>query len=414
MNTSFSEAEITGERHGTGVSLQAKPPQEDAPAILLVDDQPENLVALEAILDGMGHKLLQASSGREALRHLLHKDVALVLLDVRMPTMDGFETARLIRERKRSRTTPIIFLTAATTSDEMVSEGYSAGGVDYIVKPFVPEILKAKIEVFLNLATVRRNLEHEVERRRAAEKELENAAANLRSRAAELEVANQELEAFAYSASHDLRTPLRHIIGFVHLLQEEAEAKEDLTHFLDKIAQSTVKMNGLLDDLIAFGKVSREQMSTASVDLEALLEEVIKGLEPEIRNRHIIWRRSRLPVVIGDPAMLRQVLVNILTNALKYTIHSDPAEIEIGHRIEADEAIFFIRDNGAGFDMQFADKLFKVFQRLHREAEFAGTGIGLANVHRIVQRHGGRVWGEGKVGRGATFHVALRLAGAAH
>lgn len=413
MNPIVLEPENTAAEARAETVPRPEPSGQDRLVILLVDDQLENLAALEAILQGPRHSLLRASSGREALRYLLHQDVALVLLDVRMPVMDGFETARLIRERERSKATPIIFLTAANDGGEKEFEGYSAGGVDYIVKPFIPEILRAKVEVFLNLATARRQLEEEIGRRRLAEKKLERVAKRLRRRAAELEAANEELEAFAYSASHDLRAPLRHISGFVNMLREEPEETSDEgpAPYLERIAESADKMNRLLDDLLAFSKVGRAEMSMAPVDLESLLEEVIEGLEPETRDRSIIWRRARLPVVIGDRAMLRQVLVNLLSNALKYTIHSDPAEIGIGHHVAGSKATIFIRDNGAGFNMKYSKKLFKVFQRLHLGSEFDGTGIGLANVQRIIERHGGRVWGEGRIGNGATFRFSLPLAG---
>lgn len=377
--------------------------------ILLVDDQPENLLALEAILENSGHNLIRATSGREALRHILKRDVALVLLDVRMPRMNGFETARLIRERERSKAVPIIFLTAANNSEEMVFEGYSAGGVDYIVKPFVPEILRAKVDVFLNLAAARKKLEQEVVLRRAAEKELARSAARLRARAAELEAANQELEAFAYSASHDLRGPLRHINGFARILSEMAAPQmDDISQsFLGRIARSAQKMGQLLDDLLAFSKMGREEMSNATIDLNHVLDEVLRTIEPETSGRNIIWRRAELPPVVGDRAMLRQVLWNLLGNAVKYTLYRDPAEIEIGHQAAEHEVVIFVRDNGAGFDMAHADKLFKVFQRLHKESDFEGTGIGLANVQRIVHRHGGRIWAQAKPDQGATFFVAL-------
>lgn len=379
------------------------------PKILLVDDRPQNLLALEAILGDMGHNLIRARSGREALRYLLYHDVALVLLDVRMPVMNGFETARLIRQREKSKTTPIIFLTAATGDQEMVSEGYSAGGVDYIVKPFIPEILRAKVEVFLNLAAARRSLEEEVTRRREAEKQLEASAEGLRLRAIELQSANQELAAFAYSASHDLRAPLRHIDGFCRLLTEGAGEMLDAEHrqYLDHIARSAGRMGRLLDHLIDLSKAGRAEMFTTAVDLNSLLDEVLEGLEPELTTRNIVWEKCSLPTVVGDEAMLRQVLVNLVSNSLKYTIRKDPANIAVGYRLNPDEAIIFIRDNGAGFDMKHAGKLFKVFQRLHTEREFKGSGIGLAIVQRIVQRHGGRVWGEGKPGEGATFYFSL-------
>lgn len=382
--------------------------QNHCPSILIVDNEADNLASLAAILTGPDCSLIKASSGREALRYLLHQDIALILLAVRMPEMDGFETARQIRARERSQTTPIIFITTEKSNGDMEIEGYLAGGVDYLVKPFEPEILRAKVGAFLKLAKTRQQLEEEIQLRRLAEKKLARVARRLRMRAKDLEIANQELEAFAYSASHDLRAPLRHISGFVNVLQEEPD--QDGSLFLKRIAHSANKMNQLLDDLLAFSKVGRMEMKMAPVNLEELLEEVIENLEPELRDREVVWKRLPLPTVSGDRAMLRQVLVNLLSNALKYSAHAEPAKIEIGFKLAGNEATIFIRDNGAGFNMEFADKLFKAFHRLHLGHEFDGSGIGLANVQRIIQRHGGRVWGEGKIGSGATFYFALPLA----
>lgn len=376
--------------------------------ILLVDDQEENLLALQGILGDLGHNLVLASSGREALREMLHRDIALVLLDVRMPGMDGFETAGLLRERERSRAVPIIFLTAAMADEEMIYMGYSAGAVDYIVKPFVPEILRAKVEVFLQLAAGRRELEEEVRRRRRAEAELQNNAERLRLRASELEVANQDLEAFAYSAYHDLRGPLRRISGFVELLLEGGHALDDDSRdYLTRISGSARKMDRLLDDLLNFSRVGREALQRSEVCLETVVEEIIEDIGSKSGDREIHWKRNPLPKVNGDWAMLRLVLTNLISNAVKYSGSRNPAKIEIGAKNGEREVVVYVKDNGAGFDMQHADKLFGVFQRLHREDEFEGTGIGLANVRRIVHRHGGRTWAEGQVGKGATFSFSL-------
>jgi two-component system, sensor histidine kinase and response regulator len=338
------------ELHAFHNALKPEVPSPAVQDILVVDDQIENILALEAILDGMGHNVIRATSGREALRQILNRDIALVLLDVRMPNMDGFETARLIRDREKSRTIPIIFLTAASSSEEMMFEGYSAGGVDYIIKPFVPEVLRAKVEVFLNLAAARQKLEEEVRRRREAERELEKSAAKLRQRAEELEVVNRELEAFAYSASHD-------------------------RDYLERIDRSVRKMGRLLDDLLHFSKMSRAEMKTGTVDLTGILEEAIVLLEPETRSRKITWRRASLPSVVGDAALLLQVFVNLLSNSIKYTLRRKRAEIEIGHYPERNEAVIFVRDNGAGFSMERYDKLSRLFQRLHNETDFPGNGM---------------------------------------
>ena len=232
----------------------------------------------------------------------------------------------------------------------------------------------------------------------------------VRDRTTQLEAVNKELEAFAYSVSHDLRTPLRHIDGFLELLQQQinGDLNERSQHYMNAISDAARRMGQLIDDLLAFSRMGRHELSKTPIDLDGLIQEVIRELAPEIHGRSIHWQITSLPTITGDRAMLRQALVNLFANALKFTRQRQPAEIEIGWLPGQDnEIIVFIRDNGVGFEMAYADKLFGVFQRLHHADEFEGTGIGLASVRRIVDRHGGRVWAEGHVNQGATFYVSL-------
>ncbi|MFC4455774.1 CHASE domain-containing protein [Deinococcus sonorensis] len=240
----------------------------------------------------------------------------------------------------------------------------------------------------------------------------------LSSRSAELGAANRELEAFSYSVSHDLRTPLRHITGFADLLRKESEQpggaglSAKAQRYLNIINESAARMNVLIDDLLEFSRTSRAEMRQVPVELDSVVAMVVRELAPDQQDRKVEWHIGPLPTVMGDPALIRQVYSNLLSNALKYTRPRERAVIEVGAHTESGETIVSIRDNGVGFDPQYVDKLFGVFQRLHRADEFEGTGIGLANVRRIVARHGGRVWAESDLpdGPGARFSVVLPLA----
>jgi PAS domain S-box-containing protein len=242
---------------------------------------------------------------------------------------------------------------------------------------------------------------------RVRNEELEQRVAE---RTVELETANSEMEAFSYSVSHDLHAPLRRILGFMDLLQEGAGAslsEQSLLH-IKKISQAAKRMGNLIDDLLAFSKIGKSAMEKTDVDLNQLLQETLRDFQDDANGRNIVWEMRPLPRVQGDRALLRLVFVNLISNAVKFTGARAQAKIEIGCASANDvETVIFIRDNGSGFNQKYADKLFGVFQRMHTQDEFEGTGLGLANVRRIINRHGGRTWAEGEVEVGATFYFSI-------
>jgi PAS domain S-box-containing protein len=251
---------------------------------------------------------------------------------------------------------------------------------------------------------------NDITARKQREEEIRGLNVELAKRSTELEATNKELEAFAYSVSHDLRAPLRHMVGFAELLQKRASSALDdkSRRYMSTILESAKKMGNLIDDLLAFSRIGRVETQKTSVNLEQLVKEALGEIRQETNGRNIDWRIGALPVCYGDRSMLRLVFVNLLSNAIKFTRTRERAEIEIGcAEGNADEAVVFVRDNGAGFDMKYVNKLFGVFQRLHQPDEFEGTGIGLATVQRIVHRHGGKVRAEGEVDRGATFYFSV-------
>jgi len=360
--------------------------------ILIVDDEAAQMKALCSTLKSHGYETTGFVSAQAALAVIEEGKFDLLLTDLMMPEMNGIALLQAAREKDVNLVG--VIMTGEGTIATAV-EAMKSGAFDYILKPFrLSAILPVLDRAF---AVQQLRMKNAILEQRVHE------------RTAELEAANKELEAFSYSVSHDLRTPLRHIEGFAGMLGKSAQAtlSEKDRRYLNLIMDSTGLMSRLIDDLLDFSRTNRTEMRRIEVDLQELLEKIILELQPETEGRNIVWKKSPLPLVQGDPSLLRQVFSNLLVNALKYSRSRNPAEIETGCRIEPKETVIFVRDNGVGFDMRYADKLFGVFQRLHRKEEFEGTGIGLANVRRIIARHGGRTWAEGKLDNGATFYFSL-------
>ncbi|HEV8323981.1 MAG TPA: response regulator [Myxococcota bacterium] len=382
--------------------------------ILAVDDSPTYLHELGDALRADGYDVVLAASGEEALELLAVQPVDCILLDLVMPGLGGQETCRRIKATAAFRNVPLIMLTALEEAEAMI-QGLRAGADDYIAKSSDVTVVKARV-----LAQLRRR-QFEDETRRIREQllqaELEAAGARAARQVAEtraalveeLEVKNRELEAFSYSVSHDLHAPLRVIDGFSEMLLEEHAAglNDGGRRCLEQVRASARRMRGLIDDLLALSRIGRAALRRETVDLTA----VARSVEAELRAAQPD-RLVRVLVEAGlhadaDPGLLYALLQNLMGNAWKFTGRSGEPVIEMGAAREVGAHAYFVRDNGVGFDEAYADKLFGPFQRLHSKDEFPGTGIGLATVRRIVDRHGGRVWAAGAVGRGATVYWTL-------
>jgi two-component system sensor histidine kinase/response regulator len=392
--------------------------------ILLVDDQPENLLSASAVLEPLGEAIFKAESGKEALRYVLDHDFAVIVLDVMMPEMDGFETAAFIRQRERSRHTPIIFLTALGRSEEHMRISYDLGAVDYLTKPFVPEVLSAKVKVFVELhrktlllhqqsqllESRNAELQQAISRSRRAEQEITELNRSLEQQISRLNEVNQELETFSYSVSHDLRGPLNRMAGFSKALLELQGGQLDGQSkvYLERIDASARRASDLVEDLLQFSRLARVEFQETNVDISALAREIAGDLALREPERPVEFVIPNGITARADGTLVRAALLNLFENAWKFTRRRNPARIEFGTEETPAGRAFFVRDNGAGFDMADYGRLFQPFQRLHRPADFEGTGIGLATVDRIVRRHGGTVWAHGEVDRGATFYFTIR------
>ncbi|HVQ26017.1 MAG TPA: ATP-binding protein [Planctomycetota bacterium] len=368
----------------------------DTPALLIVDDQETNQRLYRAALKDIGAELLAAGSGEESLRLCRQRSFAMILLDVHLSGMNGFEVALRLREAGLAEATPIVFVSAVYVHEANAFRAYRLGAVDYILSPVVPQILRAKAAVFLRLHRMRREAEEQA-------RAMERAYRELRS-------AHTELEHFSHSVSHDLRTPLGQIAGFAQLLQARngAQLDDKGRECLEHVIDAARHMNGLIDDLLDLSRMTRSELQGEPVDLSALAREVARSLNDASLARPVQWRVEDGLQVHGDPRLLRAALTNLLGNAWKYTAQQPRPEVTLERTERDGQPVYCVRDNGAGFDVQAAgERLFRPFQRFHPSRQFEGTGIGLAIVQRVVVKHGGEIWAESTPGAGATFCFTL-------
>jgi signal transduction histidine kinase len=351
--------------------------------VLVVDDNPDMRKYLTRIL-GPRWTVEVAVDGRAALESARERPPDLVLSDVMMPRLDGLGLLRELRAHPGTRDVPVVLL-SARAGEEALLAGIETGADDYLVKPFSARELVARVQTQLGMARLRREW------------------------AAELSAANRELDAFAHSVSHDLRAPLRAVIGYTTIVAEDhaAQLPDDARRLLADAVSAARRMDRLIEDLLRFSRLGQQSLVKRPVEVAVLVAEVLDDLRGDVAGRTIEVAVGDLGQAVADPALLKQVLANLLSNAFKFTRRRERAVVTIGRRDAVGQPAWFVRDNGAGFDMRYAERLFGVFQRMHRQDEFEGTGVGLSLANRIVQRHGGRMWAEATVGEGATFHFTL-------
>ena len=402
--------------------------------ILLVDDRTDNLISIESILETEGYQIVKANSGSEALKILLHQfDFALILMDVKMPNMNGFETAGLIYERTKLRHIPIIFITAHSYGEENIFKGYRTGGVDYIYKPINPELLRAKVAVFVDLyrknymlvqqeqklIAINRNLEYEIKERIASEERVNKLNYQLLENINNLEIANKDLDRFAFMASHDLQEPLRKIRTFGdRLISKYGDALEgDGKLYLSRIQTAAERLQRLINDILTFSKVSVEREHFVYTELNDIYKSAVAELDELIREKNARIECKNLPGITLNPGLIQPLFLNLIGNSLKYAkkdvppvikIHTENVTISANGDMEPRNFCrIYFQDNGIGFDPQFSEHIFGMFQRLHVQSEFEGTGIGLALCKKIVEQHHGFISASGIPNEGATFIVSL-------
>ena len=404
--------------------------------ILVVDDREDNLFSIEAILEQDNYTIIKANSGKAALKILLKEyDFSLILMDVQMPDMNGFETATMIYEREKLKEIPIIFITAYSNDEDRAFQGYKMGGVDYIYKPINPDLLRAKVAVFVELyrknrqlqlqekklLSVNRSLNKEIEDRRVNEQKIQLLNNQLTQSNAHLKQMNEELDQFAYMASHDLQEPLRKIQMFSDKILQGKKQDAETDKYFDKIIKASKRMQSLINNLLDFSRHSMSSSDFRKTDLNQLVKDTLTELEIDIEKSQADIQYDQLPVVSAVPGLMQQLFYNILSNAIKFRKKTEPLKIRITSELLAPAQLeelmihnngnnyykLVISDNGIGFDNKMSQEIFKVFKRLHSYQEFEGTGVGLSICKKIVEKHGGVISAESEADKGSSFIIIL-------
>ena len=397
--------------------------------ILLVDDREDNLLSIETILAPAGYTFVKALSGREALKILLHEfDFALILMDVKMPNLNGYETATLIYQREKLKHIPIIFITANNYGEEHMFKGYMSGAVDYIYKPINPDLLRAKVGVFIDLykknrmllaqeqklVAINRNLELEIHERKVSEEKVKELNHKLLENIERLESANRDLDRFAFMASHDLQEPLRKMMMFSDRLSYKYKEllDDEGKMFISRLQHAGERMQALIKDILLFSKTSLEKPVFVQSDLNIILSEVLTDMESNIEEKKVVIDVAQLPNLSVNPVLMRPLFHNLLSNAIKYSKKDVKPVVKVYSEFSSNGqngkyCRIYIEDNGIGFEQKYSEQIFGMFKRLHLHTEFEGTGIGLALCKKIVEEHNGFITARSKVGEGSVFIISL-------
>jgi signal transduction histidine kinase len=360
---------------------------EPLPRVLAVDDTQANLVALSALLDGLDCELVAVHTGNEALKQLLRREFAVILLDVQMPEMDGYEVARHARANPSTKDIPIIFLTAGRPTEDGVLRGYGSGAVDFLFKPLDPVVLRSKVRVFLELYRSRQRLAEAY---------------------TEIERANEALRHFTSAASHDLREPARTINGYMQALSEDAGDSLDpsLARYVQRSLAASGRMLSLLDSLLVYARL-RKPPAPVEVDCQALVDQVCADLAALIQRTDAKIEIGPLPRVMADADRLYQLFLNLLTNGIKFRAPDEPPRVRVSAERQDGQLVFCVEDSGIGIPRDQQQSIFEGFRRLRSRDEYEGSGLGLTICKQIVEQHSGRIWVDSEPGKGSRFRFTL-------